>query len=720
MARSFASPHSHDFKERVLDTDTPRWTGTLSKSHAIQLTLKGLSVHDVVSWEGQETLSQPFHFRVWVRLEPQKPVPEKLIGKAASFTFLSEDKKPLRCFHGLVSRVSDGGILEKDCPLVALDIHPTWWFLAFTQACRIFSEMKTIDIIKQVLHENDVTFDDKTSSAGKEKREFCVQYRESHYAFVSRLMEEEGIFYFFVHAADRHTLVLMDDNKSCASLGTIPFLDASSGGALFQDRLYRMRRTQESVPNYIELNDYNFKKPDDNMYISIGKKEALSLSVYTYPGVFDERTRGESLSKKRLEAEECLTVLFEGVSSHLQFSPGKTFQLTGYRDESFDKTYLLLGVHHRYGLDEKGAWHFSNTFQAIPAKTSFKPREITPKPLAYQDTAIVMGRKGDEIYTNEEGHIKVKFHWDTRASSKVKDEERSCWIRVASGWAGSGWGMIHTPRVGQEVVVAFLNHNPDRPLVVGSVYNGTHKPPYVDKDKTQAGIRSHTTEKGKDENYNEIRLTDEKEKEEFFIQAEKDFKGVVKDSMDLTLQKGSMTTTIDRGDRKVTLKGEKDPTNGKGDDFLTLEKGSRTIELKGKDGNIRTIIADGNQVLEIKKGNKETTISSGDDVMSLKNGKQEVTIKGGGYTLKITGGDVTIETTGKLKVNAKAGISFSTLGEMTVDCMKFSLNAKTTAALAANVQLTLEGKAQSSLKGAMVDVAGQAMTKVSGAMVMVN
>jgi type VI secretion system secreted protein VgrG len=584
--------------------------------------------------------------------------------------------------------------------------------------------MTPLEIIKTVLQENKVLFEDKTTSAGRKKRVFCVQYGESAFDFVSRLMEEEGIFYFFTHGKDRHTLVFMDDSKKGASLGSVAFSYAQARAALFADRVLGIQRIQDVRANRVMLNDYHFEKPEQKLLVSLGKA-SFPLGVYTYPGLFTELSQGEKLSEKHLQAHECLKVQFEGVSSSLSLTPGHKVKVKDCRSEVFNAEYFLLSVHHHYGLNSAGERVFQNTFRAIPVNVSFRALEQTPKPVAYQDTAVVVGGRQDEIYTDGKGHIKVKFHFDARPTSAVKDEDRSCWIRVATPSAGSGWGMVHTPRVGQEVVVAFLNNNPDRPLVIGSVYNKKNVPPYV--DPTQSGVRTHTTKEGKDETFNEIRFDDAKGKEHVAVQAQKDATFLVKDALTTTVQKGSFKTTIMSGNREVVLQGKDGATSGKGDDLITLEKGSRLITLKGSGGHLKTTVTSGNNEVLVKKGNDQTVLESGDHVITLKKGKKSVTISGGGYTLKITGGDVVIETTGQLKVNAKGGINLSTVGKMSLDCMSFDLKAKTSIAISglqlkleAKTQATLEGKAQTAIKGAMVDVAGQAMTQIKGAMVMLN
>ncbi len=696
---------------------------TLSKSENIIISSPDLKVHDVLRFEGKEHLSKPFSFELYMRLEKNAKIPNDITGKPLSIRLQDSKKTLLRFFHGIILWVEE---MEEAPPdefrWMNLGVCSLFEMLSLTEDTRIFSEMTASQIIEKILKENSVDFENKTTATGKEKREFCVQYKESHFHFVSRLMEEEGMFYFFTFKENKHILILCDDVKHYEVFKEdLSFHKSTLQNTLFSNHIWRFKQRQRKVLQSISLTDYWFEKPDQDLLVKKeGPKGSPSLERYDYPGRFGEKSPGENIANRRLEAAEALKSVCKGLSSAPALSAGVKFKLTKHPQDALNASYAILSIHHFYGLDRNGNPVVHNTFQAIPEKTPFRPLETTPKPFASQDTAKVMGPKGEEVYRDKYGRIKVKFHWDRRPEKDVKDEERSCWIRVASSWAGNGWGALYTPRIGQEVVVTFLNNNPDRPLVIGCVYNGTHLPPYAD-DPAKSTLKSHSTKQGQDENFNEIRFTDEKGKEEIFLQAEKDAHILIKDSVKTEI-KGNTETKIS-GDRHVIIGADLEQAakdKGKGDDFLTLEKGTRTIELKGSSGHLKTLIADGNKTLQIKKGNDETTLDHGNLTLSLKSGTQETTIKGGGYTLKVTGGDITMTTTGKLKVDAKQGISFSTMGTFSVDCMKFDVKSKTDLSLSATINLTAEGKVQSTLKGAMANVQGQAMTQVKGAMVMLN
>ncbi len=677
---------------------------------SIQVTIPGLKVHDVWRFEGREEISRPFQFYLWVRIELKEKVPNGLTQKPVGITLKDKKGGDIRFFHGIISSVTEpnSAPLKEGYRLVKIGVSSTFGLLQDTLDSQIFFQKTTLEIIEEVLRAHKVDCENQVKSAGKKKRVFCVQYQESHFSFLSRLMEEEGIFYFFEFKAGKHTLIFMDEIESCPSLGgKIRFWTNEVADKLYADSVCVFQKEQHLKPQKFSTNDYFFKKPEQKLLVKEGEEGTIPLSLYAYPGYFEERGPGAEIAKKRLASYECRKTLFAGQSTASKFSAGVTFTLTEHG--RLDGAYVLMGVSHFYGLDDAAKDIWENTFEAIPKKTTFRPLFVTPRPVAVQETATVVGPSGDEIYTDEYGRIKVKFHWDTR---DVKADERSDWIRVAYGWAGHGWGVVQTPRIGQEVVVTFLNHDPDRPLVVGCVYNGTHKPPYVTEDPTKSTVKSHSTKKGTAENYNEFRFTDKKGEEEVYLQAEKKLQMLVKNAVIALVKEGGIKVTLDKGDTTFESKD--------GNYSFTLDKGNSKTTLK--QGNMEILLDKGNRTTKIK-GNDETTITSG---------KGSLAITGGGYTVKISGGDVSIETTGQFKVTAAKGVSFSTPQDFAVKCRSFSITAmqgfdcKATSTInfqgstisAKGMNMNLQGM-QTNIKGMNIQIQG-AMTSIKGAMVMVN
>ena len=432
----------------------------------------------------------------------------------------------------------------------------------------------------------------------------------------------------------------------------------------------------------------------------------------------------------------------EGRSTYAGISAGSIISTKKCAPGALNGDYFVISVKHRYGVRDDGV-DFDNTFICIDQKKTYRPLIVHHRPRIWGFvTATVTGKKGEEVWSDKYGAIKVKFYWDYRAKD---DETSSCWVRVASASASSHWGIIGTPRIGQEVLVQFEEGNPERPIVVGCLYNGIHMPPYSEKDdvykdkmykdRTKGKIRSvwktHSTPKGGAKNFNEISLTDDKGKEEVFIQAEKDYRTLVKDHKVVVIQKGNQETTLESGDRKVTLEGNDGGSKGKGHDVLILLKGDRTTDIK--EGDLKTTLEKGDEHHTLKKGNQIITIDGGNQEIKISKGKRSVTIKSDDK-LEISGG-WTVNVKGKLSFDAKGGINMSTPGKFAIQCTQFDLNAKTKATIScaqlamdakmnadikANMALSMKGTLKASVEGTMVDVKGTAMTQVKGAMVMIN
>ena len=703
-------------EEALTFQDTPSNHPIIGKRQSLVATVDSLNIHDVLNFEWIEEISRPFQAEVLVRLTEKSKIPDNCIGKSAALTFKEADTQGLkdcRFWHGLISHFKEESPID-DFPLVRFRVVPEFWFLSLTKDSQIFNDMRTIDIIQDVLKKNKMTeVEIKNTSNGKDKRNFCVQYQESHFDFISRMAEEAGIFYFFKFSEKKHKLILADDGKEYQPLseGHLTFNDNQTGGVSLFKHLQSFQRIQTATPTQFSTTDYCAKKPDDDLFSKTGRSESHlpDLSIYNYPGCFEKKPEGEKINKILLEAEEAQKVIFRGRSTNPLLSSGVKFKIKNHPGKSLnDADYVVLRIRHFYGT-ESAREDYHNVFEAILAKTPFRPRRLTEKPKAPLETAIVVGPKDKEIYTDADGRIKIKFHWDRRKDSEAPPDKRSCWVRVATGWAGSGWGMVSTPRIGQEVVVTFLNHDPDRPLIVGSVFNGIHEAPYVSKDPSQSGIKSHSTEKGTAETYNEIRLTDKKGEEEFYIQAEKKFSMLVKNAVEALVKDGGIKLTLEKGDTIFETK--------EGDVKITLTK-----------GNSETTLSDGNLTQTLSKGNRTTKIT-GNDETKLTNGKQSVSISGGGYTLEVSGGDVLVNAkTGKMTFKAMGGFVFdSPTGKFTVKTMGIDLKATTNAtmeglqlALKGTVKASLEGTVQSEVKGTMVSAQGTAMTQVKGAMVMIN
>jgi type VI secretion system secreted protein VgrG len=563
----------------------------------------------VIGFDADEAISQPYTLEALLAAPPDVSVDEKaLLGQNALLTVhLGEDGD--RFFHGIVSRVThwEGGTQER--LRYRITIVPRWWTLKHTRNSRIFQEKTVPEIVHEVL--GDALVEHRLELNGSySKRTYCVQYRESDCDFVSRLLEEEGIFYYFEHAEDAHTMVLADTSLGCPAMpgeARIVFRTASKMVAS-SEYVHEFTSQLEVQPSAIALRDFNFVRPAQDLTASSSDDEAeTTLEVYDYPGGYEASGTGKALAKVRLEELRARVELATGASSCRRLRTGHTLELGEHPVDSFNRSYLVLSARHvgrqpevllsgEAPSDSKESYR--NTFTCLPAKVPYRPPRTTPRPLIPgAQTAIVVGPAGEEIHTDEHGRIKVQFHWDREGA---RDDKSSCWIRVSQAWAGPGWGSLYLPRIGQEVVVEFLEGDPDRPLVTGSVYNGQNPPPIaLPDDKTQSTLRSNSSPGGA--GFNELRFEDAAGQEQVYFHAQKDLDIVVEN--DKTQQVGGNETLLVKKDRSRTIEG------------------NQALEVKKNDDSV----IGGNQSLRVDKdrstsvGGNHTETVAGDQSIQVGN-----------------------------------------------------------------------------------------------------
>lgn len=658
-------------------------------------------------FHGIETLSEPFEYTVLMISDDPAINFSDMVGKTVTISLDCHDKRvsegvssqeespTIRYFNGVIGQFTQLHTAHKSDDNVTYyeaKIYPQFWMLKFTQDCRIFQHQSAIDIIKQVLQENGVLkIEDKTKDCGHLPREYCVQYNESSFDFISRLLEEEGIFYYFKHTHGQHTLVLGEapsSHEDCPGAKTAEFEKAVSGVDYF-NKLITCKVLERVVPKSHSLVDYNFTTASTKIS-SLSNGVGLGGKVYAYPGLFDhedlpKQVKLETVSTLRIQADELPSKSVDATSTIPFFAPGYKFQMQGHTRKDVNRLYVLHTVVHEanitggLGLHDS---HYRNQLTAFPFSIPYKSRMKTPKPKIYStQTARVTGPKNEEIWTDQYGRIKVRFHWDIQSKGtdvgkgnqlgketqgekdrsetgnapedgNSKDEQdSSCWVRVAEGWAGNNWGILFTPRVGMEVVVTFLEGNPDRPLVIGTVYNSDNMPPYLPEQPTKSTIKSRSTKKGPD-GFNELRFEDLKGSEEVFFHSQKDLTIRVNETVNDWVKRGSYWWWIDRGNREVILAGEDESVSkttpkgqdlpaGKGDDNLTLLKGSRTMQLKSEqDANYNVLINHGDRYLEIEEGNHLELLNKGNYFIQQKEGNSDHFIEKGDATLTLEKGNI--------------------------------------------------------------------------------
>ena len=459
--------------------------------------------------------------------------PSDLLGKALTIAVDFDDGLK-RQYNGYVSRLSLGGS-EGRYFVYHLTLHPWLWFLGRTSDCRIFQAKNVPEIVDLVLgDEPSKAVDDRLADKSKYLPwEYCVQYRETDLNFVSRLLEQEGIGYFFEHSEGSHRMVLVDSKEGHTAIAgdsSIPFVPDSAEQVQLTDHVAYWSAVQEIQPGQYVLDDYDFKAPGNDLQVvrraeNTPKHGKAEYEIFDYPGEYDSHGEGEHYVANRIEELHDQASVFEGSGTLRAFHAGRKFSLTDHPRKDQNGEYLLVSVDYDYSdppyeSGDGGGTHFNCRFTAIPAKQQFRPPRTTPRPVVQGiQTAVVAGPAGEEIYTDSFGRIKVKFHWDRAEENK---EHASCWLRVAFLAAGSGFGFVSIPRIGHEVVVDFLEGDPDRPLVTGVVYNGSNMPPWALPDnKTQSGLLTRSSLKGSAANANAIRFEDKKGAEQVWIHAEK-------------------------------------------------------------------------------------------------------------------------------------------------------------------------------------------------------
>jgi type VI secretion system secreted protein VgrG len=582
------------------------------------------------SFTGGEEISRLFRFQLDLISEDANIKPKSIVGKNVTLRVVHADSTTERYFNGYISRFSllPSPVLARHASYQA-EMVPWPWFLSLTADCRIFQHKSVPDIIKDVFGRFGFTDHSFELQGQHQARDYCVQYRETAFNFVTRLMEEEGMFFFFKHEKTKHTLVVADHkgvHQPC------PFQDKinmePTGGTGFthdEDTIQHWERQYEYRTGKWAQTDYNFETPSTSLLSSvqtiIDLDQNKKYEVYDYPGEYLTKGEGDTLTKLRMEEEEVGYDIPNGKSDCRSMVSGHKFTLKRHPQRDQNSTYILTSVVHMAQqpfFDEgDGEMLYSNSFRCIPQEVTFRPPRRTPKPLVHgTQTALVVGPSGEEIYTDNHGRIKVQFYWDREGK---KDDKSSCWIRVSQPWAGKGWGAVWLPRIGQEVVVDFLEGDPDRPIIIGRVYNAEQTVPYgLPSNQTQSGFKSRSSKGGGSDDFNEIRFEDKKGSEMFTVHAQKDLE---------TMVENDETRQVDH-DRTTTIKNDETKTVTQGNQKITLNQGNHSMQVKM--GNMGTKIDLGKedreamQSIELKVGQS-----------SVKLDQMGVTIKG--MMIKIEG-----------------------------------------------------------------------------------
>jgi type VI secretion system secreted protein VgrG len=601
----------------------------------------------LLRYRGSESISAPFSFELEL-LSQQAVSFEDIVGKPVTITVALGGGD--RFINGVVSRFGQTGG-DFNFRHYSAHVVPWFWLLTRRADCRIFQNKSTPEIIEDVF--TSLGFSDYELSLTKTypKRAYCVQYRETDFNFVSRLMEYHGIYYFFRHEAQKHMMVLADSPSAVKPCPVQHQAEYKGVENTHQDDLDVVRTwlsEQELRSGSWALTDFNFETPSTAVSASVDslvKTWKKELQVYDYPAGCDSKSDTEAIARVRMEAEESWQQVARASTTCRAFLPGFNFELVDHPDQSQDREWLITQVDHeatasgyRAGQTDEPS-RYTNQIVCIPADVPFHPPRLARRPFVQgPQTALVVGPKGDEIYPDKFGRVKVQFHWD-RAGKY--DEDSSCWIRVSQAWAGKGWGAVSLPRIGQEVIVDFLEGDPDQPIITGRVYNGEEMPPYALPDQmTKTVLKTNSTKGG--EGFNEVRLEDKKGDEQIFIHAEKnldirvknnEYETVTKD-FHLIVEQDKFEHT--KNDHQETI--DRDYAQAVGRDHHLKVSGKQAMEVTGS----RSLKVSGD-VAEQFGQNYSSQVSM---AAYLKAGMTIVLEAPTGITLKCGGNSVVLDPSG--------------------------------------------------------------------------
>lgn len=580
----------------------------------------------LVSCSGSEYISDIFEYQLDLLSNNLDIKPQDIVGKQVTVKIETPE---VRYINGYINSFTLGDLSTDLDGLRTYNavLIPWFWFLRKRKDCRIFQKKSAIDIIKSVITDTGYT-DFKIQTTGVYPvRDYCVQYNETDYDFINRLLQEEGISYYFTHTSTKHTLLFIDANtgyEACKEK-SIKY----SRGSLMESHIDDWSRTYQFSSGKVTTTDYDFETPTKNLETTspslVKLPKIKDYEIYSYPGEYISESDGKRLSKNRMEMLEQAYDTVQGSSSCGSFSAGYTFDLVEHESSSEQGKYLLHELHidasdTGFGSGSDGDSNYSNSFLCVPENIKVRPVHVLHKNrMSGPQTAIVVGPQGEEIYLDKFNRIKVQFHWDRLGK---KDENSSCWIRVSESFSGKKWGTHFIPRIGQEVIVDFIDGDPDKPIISGAVYNGDNSPPYT--SKTQSGIKTHSSLNGGSSNYNEFRFDDKKGEEEVFFQAEKDSRRLVKNDEEGDIQANQTLKVKDN--RTITVTdGNESTAVSKGNHSLTVKQSSTTKAQK--------ILIQADQSIELKVGGSSIKMTpAGIVIKSTKidvKGSGMVVIKGG-------------------------------------------------------------------------------------------
>ncbi len=652
----------------------------------------------LTGFEGSEFISDLYEFQIDVMSENIEIQPVDIVGKTATITIQDEHQ---RVFHGYIRSFTYGEIKADNVRQYRMTMVPWLWFLTKNNNHRIFQDKNTKEIVSHVFQEMGFTDFDFRADGGS-KREYCIQHNESDFHFVSRLLEEEGIAYYFKHEESAHQLIIVDQKNAYDEFAQTE-LEYSQGSSPNEqisrwEHLYNFKKGQWS------FSDYNFNEPTRRLFSNTRTTSTFdnnsNFEHYEYPGMYDFAS-GNDLVKIRLDAEEASINMVSASSDCSTFYAGGKFKVSKHDNANEKGEYIVVSIHHSafdnsHIAGQNGSTGYGNNFVCIPSDVHFRPDQTHQRPVMRgPQSAIVTGPAGEEIYVDDLGRIKVQFYWDREGSN---DENTTCFIRVMQAWAGAQWGTSFIPRIGHEVIVDFIDGDPDRPIITGTVYNGRNRPPF--DSKTKSGIRTRSTKEGTAANCNELIFDDRKDAEQIFIHAEH--------NMDTEVENDE-TLTVDNDRTKHILHDEN--SNIDNDRNKTVGNDQTETIVKNK-----TIDVGENHTESI---GKNATIDIGDN-QNLTIGKH-ISIDIAENHSETVGGNMTVSVGENLSETVSGAYTETVTDAYSLSANTILLEAAERIVLkTGSAQIVMESNGDIAISGSNINVQGSGDVVIRGSQVSVN
>lgn len=634
-------------------------------------TALGLDVLQPVSFHAEEAIGAPYFVTVEAVCDRASIDPDTVLYQPACLKIL-HGSDGTRILQGIVRAFAAIGEPKRDHFAYTLTFVPKLWFMSQTSDCRVFTNKSIADIITTICNDSGQTVSLKIYG-DKPVKTYVTQYNETDFAFFSRLAEEAGYFYYFIYADSDHTLVVTDQNQGFPATPKPAMTVAAEGADTSGETnvLTSWHRIGSTAHGKYHLRDYDPLRPgtlpEHQQDTKLGTKGASLRDVFEWPALSVTQEDASSRARLRIEAAEAEAGLFETIGTNPHFAPGGRFTLARDPfDDSQNGEYIVRSVsssgHDESWVTTDSSRDYGNRVVAFNAKTVWREKLMTPRPaMTGIYAAVVLGNDGEEIHADEHGRVKVRFFWDHRKDATA---DSACWVRVVQPWAGNTWGWQHLPRVGTEVAVAFLDGDPDRPVILGGLYNGEMKPVFpIPAEQTKSGLRTRSSTDGSTSTFSELSFDDKKGAEKVFLHAEKDMTVEVENDQSITVDH----------DRSLTVKHQE------------------------------TIVIDDSQTVTVKNG-RTTTVKAAGDSLTVENGGITITAKQSDIAIKASLGSINLEA--MMSIVLKVGNN-----TISIDNQGVTITAMT---------IKLNGESMVDIKSPMTTVSGDGMLTLKGGVMMLN